>query len=193
MPGRPYAKVLDRALQPRGFVRSGLEWVRLRGDLEERVELEPSRYGGRTVSLNVKDLETEKLYLQIFASEGALCMPPVSVRLGLLIDNRDRWWGDEPDGPQDMAEMTVRFGVPWFDRTRTLEEQAADWYGRRNKVVRGYFAPGMIGLALTLYRMGELAEACAVLSKPPPRTARSSKWADWVERTRVWLGCASPS
>jgi len=188
---RPYAKILDTALKPFGFARKGLDWTRVRGDLEETVNLQPSWLGGRTVNLYVKDLETEKLFLEIFGSEGAIRMPPISARVGQLIDNRDHWWGDEPNGPERMAESTVRFGLPWFDKVRTPEEQAANWYGRYSKDTRSYYVPGMIGLALTLYRMGELAEACLVLNAPVPRTA-NAEGVRKIARVREWLGCAHP-
>jgi hypothetical protein len=115
----------------------------------------------------------------------------ISKSIGILIDNHARWWHDEPNGPEEMAEATVRFGLPWFDRSPTLEDQAVNWYGR-GRQMRGYYGPGLIGLGLTLYRMGELDEACAVLNKPVPKTA-SQNWAKKVARVREWLGCRSPS
>ena len=87
-----------------------------------------------------------------------------------------------------MADLTVRFGLPWFDRFQTLEDQAANWYGRFSTHTRGYNGPSLIGLALTLFRMGELEEACAVLSKPVPKTA-IKVWVEKVARVREWLGC----
>ena len=48
--------------------------------------------------------------------------------------------------------------------------------------------PTLVKLALTLYRMGALAEACEVLRKPVPKTAIPAN-VEAVERVRVWLGC----
>ena len=59
MTGRRYARVLNQALKPFGFRRAGLNWVRVRGDIEEIVNIQPSWLGGRTVNLLVKDLETK--------------------------------------------------------------------------------------------------------------------------------------
>lgn len=185
---RPYAKVMDMALRQHGFERRGSDWVRIRGELEETVNIQPSYLGGRTVNLLIKNLETEKIYVRIFASEGAIRMGSISARIGELIDNYDRWWGDEPTGPEEMADLTVRFGLPWFDRFQTLEDQAANWYGRYSTQTRGYHGPSLIGLGLTLYRMGEIDEACAVLSKPVPRTAIKTS-VETVARVREWLGC----
>lgn len=154
------------------------------------MNLQPSWLGGRTVNLFIKNIETEKVYVQIFASDGVTAMGSISVRIGQLIDNHDKWWGDEPDGPEEMADLTVRFGLPWFDRFQTLEDQAANWYGRHSTRMRGYNGPSLIGLGLTLYRMGQLDEACAVLSKPVPKTA-IKVWVEKVARVREWLGCQS--
>lgn len=189
MTSRPYPKALDRALRPLEFRRKRLDWVRVRGELEETVNLQSGWLGGRTVNLWIKNLETEKLYLEIFGSDGAIQMPPISKRIGILIDNHDHWWGDEPEGPEDMANWVVRVGLPWFDRSPSLEDQAVNWYGR-GTAMRGYYGPGLIGLGLTLYRMGERDEACEVLNKPVPKTAGHT-WPGKVARVREWLGCPS--
>jgi hypothetical protein len=140
----------------------------------------------------MKDLETEKLFLEVFGSEGAIQMPPTQTRIGTLIDGYDRWWKkDEPNGPANMAEAVVKYGLPWFDRVRSLDEQAANWYARETALTsRGYFGPGLVGLALTLWRMGEFREACEVLRKPVPKTAIPASVAS-VARLREWLGCGS--
>lgn len=187
MTRRPYAKVLDRALKPFGFARKGLGWTRVRGDMDEMVGLQPSWLSGRTVNLFMKDLETEKIYLEIFGPQGAIQMPSISIRITELVDRHSDWWGDEANGPEEMAEATVNYGLPWFDKVRTLEEQARNWYGRHTEM-RGYYSPSMVGLALTLYRMGELEEACAVLRKPVPKTAIAQN-VENVARVREWLRC----
>lgn len=42
-------------------------------------------------------------------------------------------------------------------------------------------------LALTLYRMGEIEEACRALSNPPKSLVGT--WKDQVDSVRNWLGC----
>jgi hypothetical protein len=145
---------------------------------------------GVTVNLLMKDLETEKLFLEIFGSEGAIQMPPISERIGQLIDGYDHWWkGEERDGPEKLAEAVLAYGLPWFDKVRTLEQQADHWYARREALsIRGYHGRSLIGLALTLYRMGEVLEACDILGKPVPKTAIASNVAS-VAKAREWLGC----
>jgi hypothetical protein len=85
-----------------------------------------------------------------------------------------------------MAALTILYALPWFDEFRTLEAQAAGWYGRGIENSRGYYAPGLIGLALTLYRMGEIDEALTVLAKPVPKLAIAS-WVAKVARVRDWM------
>jgi len=109
-------------------------------------------------------------------------------RIDSLIGDCSRWWRqDEADGPSDMADTVLKHGLPWFDRVRTLEQQAEHWYGRKTALTeRGYHGGLLIKLALTLYRMGELCEAGEVLCKPVPRTAIPSSVED-VAKVREWL------
>jgi len=185
-----YAKALDLALRPFGFTRQGDDWIRIRGDMFECINRQSSWLGGVTVNLDVKDLETEKLFLEIFADEGAIqILSSKEARIGELIDGYDRWWKkDEPNGPAEMAEAVVRYGLPWFDPILSLEEQAANWFDREGALTsRGYHWPSLVQLALTLYRMGEVEEACRVVNKPVPRTAHPAA-AQKVAKVRNWLG-----
>lgn len=192
-----YAKALDDTLRPLGFERRGDDWVRLRGDMWECVNRQVSKLYGVTVNLLMKDLATEKLFLEIFRDEGAILMPPLDVRIGELIDGRDRWWTSrDPNGPKELVEAVVTHGLPWFDMVRILEEQAEHWFARKTALTsRGYHGPSLIGLALTLYRMGELQEAREVVRKPVPTTAIAASVRS-VAKVRKWLDRAptvSPS
>jgi len=62
------------------------------------------------------------------------------------------------------------YGLPWFDKVRSLEEQASNWYYRGAKVALGKTA-NLPELAVTLYRLGALDEALALFDAPAPRTA----------------------
>jgi hypothetical protein len=145
--------------------------------------------GGVTVNLFQKDLQTEKLYIEVFGPNESRAHLAGDARIGHLIDGYDRWWTkDEPNGPQELAQAVIEHGLPWFDRVRTLEEQAISWYGRdlilNND--RGY-GQHVILLALTLYRMGQYDDACRIVRHPTPRhplpgtverTARLREWLD---------------
>lgn len=178
-----YAKALDRALAPLGFQRNAMDWIRVRGDLWERVTLYASWLGGVTVELSMKDLETEKLFLAALPEQGS--MPFEIVRIGELIDNYDRWWGKDDDR-DDLVEKVLTYGLPWFDRVRTLEEQALCWYRRDRPDAWHVWL--IIQLALTLHRMGETEEACAVLRRQPPKLALPVHIEE-VGRVRRWMGC----
>lgn len=185
MTHRSYAKALDALLRPLGFQRDGNDWARVRGDMWERVDLQVSWVAGVTANVAMKDLETEKV-LRAIPSAEPIFMRPVTYRIGALIDGMDKWWRNDPNGPAELAEAMKIHGLPWFETVRTLEDQAARWYGRGSS--KHQYGPSMIPLAVTLYRLGEVEEACAALPWPPPRTAIPSLVAD-VECVRRWLGC----
>ena len=185
---RSYVKALDQLLSPLGFKRSGDDWVRVRGDMWECVNRQSSTLYGVTANLSMKDLGTEKLFLEIFGGEGAIVLPPINVRIGELLDGHDRWWtSDEPNGPNELADAVLKHGLPWFDEVCTLEQQAECWFARRTALTdRGYHGLSLVGLALTLYRMGEVQEAREVVRKPVPLTAIAAN-VKWVAKVREWL------
>lgn len=162
-----YAKALDRFLQPLGFQREDNDWVRIRGDMWECVNLQISWVAGVTANIEMKDLETEKI-LQSIPCEKPIFMAPVIVRIGDLINGNDRWWKNAPNGPTELIEAVEAHGLPWFDKVRTPEDQAARWYGRGTQ--RPWLG-NMTVLPITLYRIGELAEALALFEAPVPKTA----------------------
>ena len=162
-----YANALDRLLQPLGFRREGNDWTRIRGDMWECIDLQTSAIAGVTANVAAKDLATERILRGIPCTKP-LFMPPVEVRIGQLIDGYDKWWRKDPNGPAELVEAVQVYGLTWFDKVRTLEDQAARWYGRGGD--RPWRSPSMIRLAVTLYRMGEISEARALFETPAPRT-----------------------
>ena len=179
-----YPKALDKLLQPRGFQRDGYDWVRVRGDMWECVNLQISWVAGVTANIQMKDLETEKI-IQAIPCEPPNFMDLVSVRIGHLIDNHDRWWKNAPNGPAELAEAVKIYGLPWFDKVRTLEEQAARWYGRKSTRPQ-WRNPYLTELAVTLFRLGEIDEALALFNSPAPKTGPPLRviWGTCVQK---WL------
>ncbi len=163
-----YAKALNALLAPLGFAREGNDWVRVRGDMWECVILQISWVAGVTVNVAARDLKTVEI-LEAIPCEQPLFMTYYPTRLGRLINNRDLWWKNNPDGPAEMSEAVRVYGLPWFDKVRTLEDQAAKWYGRG--APKQWRNPSLEALAVTLYRLGELDEALALFDEPPPKTA----------------------
>ncbi len=187
MKPKSYAAALGQVLEPMGFTREGKLWTRVRGDLWERVGLQVSQIAGVTANLSIKDLETERLLQEAIPSKGEpVVMIPITVRIGTLMDGYDHWWLRDPNGPSELAEAVRIHAAPFFDRVRTLEDQAAKWFGRGS--TKGWRPPSKIYLAITLYRMGELEEACRALSRPPKHIVYG--WLSQVESVRQWLGCS---
>jgi hypothetical protein len=176
-----YPKALSKLLQPLGFQRDGYDWIRIRGNLWECVNLQISWVAGVTANVEMKDLETEKV-LQSIPCDPPIFLSAIGIRIGHLIDRRDRWWKNDPNGPEELTEAVNTYGLPWFDTVRTIEDQAAQWYDRggasqwrSSESPLGRVSPwrssSILGLAATLYRMGEFAEARALFDAPVPKTA----------------------
>lgn len=180
--------MLDAALSPLGFKRNKDDWVRIRGDFEATVNRQSSWLGGVAVNFALKDLETEKLYLEIFPE--AVVFPAPYHSMAYFIKGHSGWWATEdPDAPADMAASVLTYVVPWFERTWPLEVQAREWYFRDRQFerLRGAGGFGAIALALTLHRMGEFEDARKLLNAPTPRTAIGSNIKDFA-RVRDYLG-----
>lgn len=165
-----YTKALDRALLPLGFNREGKkpDWRRRRGELQDWVNLQKSWIDGSvTVNLYLKNIETERI-LNAIPSEELIGIRQFGQRIGLLMDRYDRWWKNNPDGPAEVAEAVTVYGIPWFERIRSLEDEAS-WYGRGT---RGTWRKSNLpALAMTLFRLGALDEALALFDEPVPKTA----------------------
>ncbi len=185
MKARSYTAALNQVLEPAGFQRDGKDWIRVRGDMWECVNLQVSSIAGTTANLMIKDLELEKLVRAIPTMGKPIPMIPITVRIGRLIDNYDHWWRGDPEGPTQLSDVVRVLGLPYFDLVRTPEEQAVNWFGRGSGT--RWHASSRIYLALTLYRMGEIAEACEAL-RNPPKTA-IPEWRAHAEAVSRWLGC----
>lgn len=192
-----YTKSLDKLLMPLGFTREKSWWSRIRGDLLEQLDLQKSWInGGVTINLWAKDLVTEAM-LKSIPSKQPLGISQHGLRLGTLVDGKDRWWKNDPNGPAEVAELVKAHAIPWFDRVRTLEQQAEKWFGRWAYV--GWSSPNLGALAMTLYRLGELDEALAIFDAPMRRTANPDYVASlrcleaWLREQRALRECSPPS
>ncbi|MDP3658602.1 DUF4304 domain-containing protein [Phenylobacterium sp.] len=165
-----YTKALDRVLGPLGFVRDKKDWVRIRGDIWDCVNLQKSWIDGAvTVSLYGKDLETDRV-LRSIECGVVLGVIPVAERIGILIDGYDRWWKNDPNGPLELSEAVREHAIPWFDRIQTLEDQASIWYSR-TATGRPWGRQHLGELAITLFRLGAIDEALSFFDAPVPKTA----------------------
>ena len=135
-----------------------------------RLGIQGSWIGGVTVNVSAKDVKTAEI-MEAIPCEEELWLSPVTIRVGHLVDGHDRWWRDEPNGPEEMAQAVKIYGLPWFDRVRAVEDQAARWYGRYNDK-SPWRSPSLPALAVTLYRLGELDEALALFAAPERKTTQ---------------------
>jgi hypothetical protein len=150
-----------------------------------------------TVNFSAKDVRTAEI-LEAIPCEEDLWLSPVTARIGQLIDRRHREWEkDEPNGPAEMTEAVRIYGLPWFDRVRSVEDQAAKWYGRHwdKSPWRNTSLPE---LAVTLYRLGQVEEALKLFEAPerkttPPRLVTECRCVErWLRAQVHGAGSAVP-
>jgi hypothetical protein len=186
MSRKSYVGAVDSVLKPMGFARKGKEWSRRIGTVVETVDLQVSSIAGTTANLWSYDIATSDLLKQAIPWKPDVGMVLSAWRIGTLMTGYDRWWKNDPNGPTELAEA-LRVQVPsFFEARRSLADQAR-FFGRAEPRWKPGSTADRIYLALTLYRMGELEEACAAL-RTPPRTAPAS-WLAQAESVRKWLGC----
>lgn len=166
MSPRTYAAALNEVLKPMGFVRQGDWWSRQVGEVLEQVDLQTSVIAGKTANLWSKNLETERL-LSSIVCETPLRIFQLGMRIGELSHGRDKWWLKDPNGPDELAAAVADHAEPWFATRRTLEGQARS-FGRGG--ARPWWGSNTCALAATLFRLGEIDEALALFTDPPPRT-----------------------
>jgi len=188
MSRRTYAAALDDVLVPMGFKRGERSWSRTVGTMLEEIGLQKSQIAGTTAKLWSKDLATEELLRQAIPWKRPLDLLPSVYRIGTLMSGNDRWWKNDPDGPIELAEAIKTHAPLFFEARRNLEDQAR-CFGRAEPRWKPGSTASRIYLALTLYRMGEMEEARAVLQNPP-KTAPAS-WLAQAESVRKWIECAS--
>ena len=165
----PYEKAVHALLKPLGFGRRGNDWTRVRDDIWECVDLQVIRYGGVTVNFWAKDVRTAEI-LESIPCEEELWLRPVTSRIGEMIDRRHREWKkEESNGPAEMAEAVRVYGLPWFDRVRSVEDQAVKWYGRYSDK-SPWRNTRLPELAVTLYRLGQVEEALKLFEAPERKT-----------------------
>lgn len=171
-----------------GFTRQGKEWVREIGTLVEHVGLQASSIAGTTANLWSYDTATNDLLKAAMPWKPDAGMVLSAMRIGQLMDGHDRWWKNDPNGPTELAEAIKTHAPSFFETRRSLQDQAL-YFGRAEPRWKPGSTASRIYLALTLYRMGEMEEARAVLQNPP-KTAPAS-WLAQAESVREWLECAS--
>lgn len=181
MTHRSYAAALEKVLKPVGFERKGMNFRRTKDDFEDHVMLQTNPFAGITVNIYSMDLVSLAILNKVVPKYNGPM--PFQGRIGAFIDGADRWWRRDPNGPKQMAEEVETYILPFLQQIRPLEEQA-----RRLGRGAGGWGTGQFWLAVTLYRMGEVAEARQQLGSPPPRLWREHHLPE-IEAMRRWLAC----
>lgn len=186
MSRKSYVAALDEVLKPMGFARDRKEWSRQVGTVVEHIDLQVSSIAGTTANLWSYDAATNDLLKAAIPWKPDVGMVLSAWRIGTLMSGYDRWWKNDPNGPAELAEAMRVHTTPFFEARRSLGDQAR-FFGRAEPRWKPGSTADRIYLALTLYRIGEMEEACAVLQNPP-KTAPAS-WLAQAESVRRWLGC----
>lgn len=185
MSRKSYATALGEVLAPLGFERDGRQaWSRMAGTVLERVDLQTSQIGGTTANLGSWDLATEELLRQAIAPREPFGRG--YTRIGMLMDGRDRWWKNDPNGPVELAAAVALHAPAFFESRRSIDAQLRR-FGRGQARWTNSNTASRFNLAITLYRIGEIQEACDAI-KTPPRTI-PKEWVEEAESIRKWLGC----
>ena len=184
-----FQTALDRLLVPVGFERHGRDWIRRSGGFEDVVNLQVSQNLGSTANIYFKDLTSAAILDEAMRGLKLTWMAyPVNLRIGALVDPHFReWWRADTGGPTAMSEAVRAYALPFFESMRSLETQALR-YGRAY-IGRRRFRLSTVEfyLAITLYRMGEAAEACGALATPPKHSDALTN--QHIEAVRRRLGC----
>ncbi len=191
MSRKTYVGALEAVLTPMGFARRVKdysphepEWTRMVGTIEDCVDLQRSMYRGSTCNLWTKDTALGALVRSAIPWEPYGGLWQTGYRIGDLLGGGvgDRWWKNDPNGPDELAAAVRDHAETYFARYRTIEDQAAR-YGRFGEGRRG--PDDTILLALTLYRMGEYEEALRAFENRPRLTPEI--WNRRLDSVQAWL------
>lgn len=162
-----FPQALDRVLAPAGFTREKMLWSRTRGDIRDEVFLDRNWLDGSMMAdLRMRDLVTEEI-LRGMPADPPLFLWPISIPAGFLLEKQKQWWRKDENGPEELAAAVQNFGLPWFDQVHTLEDEGAVWI--RNSFPLGMHPASFSVRVVTLYRLGAIDEAIALLVAAKPR------------------------
>ena len=185
---REIAEQLDRIVRPLGFRGHKAIWNRTTSSFVEAIDLQVDKsHTAVTINAGVLDPQIHGMVWRTDLPklvEAPACT--VAVRIGELIDGRDRWWDliAEPGG--DIVSAVTSHVVPFFGRMKT-REALADWLAATRVERRGY-PPPIMALAILKVLSGDRSAGCALLRKLEPR-AQGSDWGPRVAQLAAQLDC----
>jgi len=163
---RAFIAQLDGVLKPLGFARKGVTWNRKNNSVIEVVDVQTSKFGnGFTINAGVLDPDVHSRLWNTNAS-NFVHQPSctVCVRIGELIDGRDKWWElNDPTGTVEVAVKVTAYVLPFLEQMCT--RQGMERWLTDTQVVKKKYPPPIISLAIIKSSLGETAEACAILNE----------------------------
>jgi len=161
---RAFIAQLDGVLKPLGFVRKGVTWNRKGKSVVEVVDVQVSK-SGDAITINAGVLDPD-VHARLWGSDPTdHVMQPtctVCVRIGELIDGRDRWWElNDRTAAVEAAEKVAAHVLPFLEQMCTREGMKR-WL-TDTQVTKKRYPPPIISLAIIKGFLGEAAEARALL------------------------------
>ena len=157
---------LDQVLIPLGFIRYKTTWNRKAGSLVDVIDIQVSK-ALDTFTINAGVLDVD-IHSECWGGEEPsiveepLCT--VRARIGELVDGKDKWWKVADDmAAEDIALHVDKFVLPFFEKMHSREGMVE--HLTNAKVIMRNYPPPVIYLALLKRRLGNVHEACALLSE----------------------------
>lgn len=180
--------ILDAHLKPLSFRRKGLVWNRRIDGVVEVIDLQVSK-SRDAVTVNAGVLDPV-VYRKVWGEDAPdIVKEPTStvrVRIGELLDNRDRWW--QLDNDRDIGELVdavTQVVLPFLHRIRSREEMIL-WLDRA-EVARRRQPAELLGLAVLKDLIGQHSEACELLADQRRRSIGA--WHSRYDEVARRLGC----
>ncbi len=157
-------------------------WNRRHGSYIDVVDIQMSK-SGDLLTVNIGVFERE-LYAECWQAPGpefvdeASCI--VRVRLGQLIDGKDRWWklGD-PGGLCEVTKALGEFGLEFIKRMHSTG--GMELFLNEGDVRKSYYPLPAMYLALIMLKSGKNSDGCRLL-----RELKSKNTGDWQGRIE-WI------
>ncbi|WP_300781038.1 DUF4304 domain-containing protein [Enhydrobacter sp.] len=181
---------LDKVFEPLGFKRHKNVWNREVSSFVDVADIQ-MRKGGDACTLNVGVLDPD-IHSTLWGEprprfvEQPTCT--VAVRIGELIDGRDRWWSINDEGAiEDIGRTATAYALPFLERMHAREAMR-QWL-IETKVVQRRYLPPIINLAILENLLGDATAGCNLLSYLHQKAVGA--WQSRIAEVAKRLNCAS--
>lgn len=178
---------LDQLLKPLAFSRQNATWNRRAESVVDVIDVQVSK-AGDTFTINAGVLDKE-VHRKLWGGdppelvEQPICT--VGVRIGELLDGRDKWWPMGDDEAVIDARRSVEGRVlPFLDRMRARRNME-QWLIDAGVTRKRYPMP-IITLAIIKSLLGDLTQGCDLLTELQKKSvgAWRARAAEVAERLR---------